>query len=396
MKLILRKKRNTLYYYCRFRYAEIWIPTGVRIASEQWDENTGYFKKKCENNCENTYSKVLNKKKADIEQAFYRLIAKEKPVTSESLRTEIDGVPFLKKRISNQSTSLSEEFKEYLRLREHSVAHHTLKKLNQLTEKLVRFEDTRSTKLTKDSFNRTTFQEFTQFLSREEKLADNTIAAHVYALKGFLKFVNPDVNYDYIKFSEKYYNVFYLEPEEVLVLKNATGLLPYLEKTRDVFLIAYYSGVRYSDLKQIRLDNLYGGVFKIMMEKTNTYCYPPLMPELEVLLKKYNGECPDTSNQKLNDYLKILFRELKLTRRLVKMTKKGPDILKEPMELCDVVTMHVARKTFIMTLVAKGYQRDDIIHMTGHLDTKALDPYTAILESRVKQINNQLRLGGVL
>lgn len=287
-------------------------------------------------------------------------------------------------------------FDEYMTSKRTGITHLTYKRSNQLRDKLHRFEAFLNTRLDPASFNRIIFTKFTQFLSLEDNLNDNSIKRHIQTLRGFLKHYNPDGNFNYMAWKEVYYDVIYLEDWEISTLKNAKNLPAYLDKVRDMFLIAYYTGVRWSDLTQIKLSNVREGVFSIMQTKTKSPAYPPFVNGLKELLEKHHGICPNESNQKMNEYLKILFKDLGLDRPITIHKRYQGTVKRTVMPLYEVITCHVARKTFIMTLLDKGVPLNDVMHMSGHSDFNSMRPYIAVNRKRLSRLSKEISEGGYM
>lgn len=71
-----------------------------------------------------------------------------------------------------------------------TVAKTTLMKMNQLSDKIRRFEAHLSVKLYAETFDELMFNRFIEFLSKNDRLGDNTIASHVKTLRELLKFLS--------------------------------------------------------------------------------------------------------------------------------------------------------------------------------------------------------------
>ena len=88
-----------------------------------------------------------------------------------------------------------------------------------------------------------------------------------------------------------------------------------LEHVRDLFVFSCFCGLAYSDVANLRQENIQksfdGNLWIITKrQKTNTDVNVPLLDIPKMILKKYKGKLPDgkilpvISNQKLNAYLK--------------------------------------------------------------------------------------------
>ena len=74
-----------------------------------------------------------------------------------------------------------------------------------------------------------------------------------------------------------------------------------LDKVRDLFIIGCFTGLRFSDLIQLRQENIIndGNLARIRTQKTGEIVVIPLNKHVKQILTKYNGKIPDSiSNQK--------------------------------------------------------------------------------------------------
>lgn len=110
----------------------------------------------------------------------------------------------------------------------------------------------------------------------------------------------------------------YLTKEELKALyeMELTGLK---EQVRDVFLIACYTALRYSDFSKIEkgcigFTEKGNKVIRIVQQKTKRLVVIPIVnDELETLLKKYDYTVPVVCEQIINRYIKEICKELSAT-----------------------------------------------------------------------------------
>lgn len=102
-----------------------------------------------------------------------------------------------------------------------------------------------------------------------------------------------------------------LTPEQVRRLEELDlHAQPKIERVRDCFLLQCYTGLAYSDLAQFDIATCQhtGGelVKRGYRQKTKTEYVFILLPKAKSILDKYGGRAPLPTNQKYNDYLKVL------------------------------------------------------------------------------------------
>ena len=145
----------------------------------------------------------------------------------------------------------------------------------------------------------------------------------------------------------------YLSTDEVNILYHLE-LNEALSKSRDVFVLMCYLGIRFSDYKRITKDNINNKYLDIVMEKTNEPVSIPLHKNALEIIKKWNYELPTISNPKLNKNIK-------------KVCKKAHiEELVEGIPKYKLVTCHTSRRSF----ATNGYISDvsirDLMRITGH------------------------------
>ena len=107
----------------------------------------------------------------------------------------------------------------------------------------------------------------------------------------------------------------YLTEDEIKIIFKKKMVSERLEHVRDLFVFSCFCGLAYSDVANLRQENIqksFDGNLWIITKrvKTNTDVNVPLLDIPKMILKKYKGKLPDgkilpvISNQKLNAYLK--------------------------------------------------------------------------------------------
>jgi site-specific recombinase XerD len=168
----------------------------------------------------------------------------------------------------------------------------------------------------------------------------------------------------------------YLTMEEIKALQQLEGLNEAVERNRDLFLFACYTGLSYSDiatLKSIHVVEEADGSCSIMKarQKSKQLSFVPLLPAAEKILKKYSptGKCSDfqwkvVSNQKLNQSLKEIAKRAGIEKKLF---------------------MHLGRHTFATTVtLSNGVPIETVGKMLGHSTLKHTQIYAKVVVSKVK------------
>lgn len=171
--------------------------------------------------------------------------------------------------------------------------------------------------------------------------------------------------------------IVYLKLNEVKSLQQHEFIEPKLERVKDLFLIQCYTGLSYIDLqtftKELVYTDSFGNYFlKYNRGKNGKQATVPVQPEAMALFKKYKFELPKISNQKYNDYLKLVGYSIGL---------KFP------------LTSHIGRKTCGSVLLNNGVSIFTVKTILGHSSVKTTEQcYAELNESGIikdlKQANS--------
>lgn len=142
-----------------------------------------------------------------------------------------------------------------------------------------------------------------------------------------------------------------------------------MERVRDLFIFAAYTGLAFCDTQLFDFDTMtekVGRMYYINGERLKTgssFFTPILQPAMDVL-KKYKYDLPTISNQKANDYLHLIQAQLKINKNL---------------------TFHVARHSFATLALAHDVPIENVARMLGHQDIKTTQVYAKILHSTIER-----------
>lgn len=162
---------------------------------------------------------------------------------------------------------------------------------------------------------------------------------------------------------------------ETELMKLRTVELPQREaRVRDLFIFSAYTGLAFCDAQAFdffTMTEQRGDMFYIdgSRMKTGTKFYTPILPPAMEVLKRYNFELPKISNQKGNDYLRIV---------------KSIAGIRKPL------TFHVARHSFATLSLSHDVPIEKVARMLGHTDIKTTQIYAKILKSTIENYATEL------
>lgn len=194
------------------------------------------------------------------------------------------------------------------------------------------------------------------------------------------------------KFKTAEKDIIYLTADELRQLISADLPNSHLQHVRDVFLFCCFSGLRYSDVAKLRPGDIYDDALHITTKKTNEVLTIELNSITRLIADKYTPNKPGNapllpviSNQKYNDYLKILCRVAGIDTPITRRHFVGSECVETTCPKWQLITTHCARRTFVVSALTMSVPLEVIMRWTGHSDTKAIQPYVAIVEDLKKK-----------
>lgn len=161
----------------------------------------------------------------------------------------------------------------------------------------------------------------------------------------------------------------------------------HLEKVRDVFVFCCFTGLRFSDAKNLKKGDVKSDFFDLTTVKTADTLRIEFNSVSRAILDKYKdfplpNDCalPVISNQKMNEELKELCRMAGIDSEIRKTFYRGNERIDERYPKYEVVSTHTGRKSFICNALALGIPVDVVMKWTGHADYNSMKPYIAVAD----------------
>lgn len=275
----------------------------------------------------------------------------------------------------------------------------TIKKYMTIKKLLIEFKTQHKRMISFESMNLEFFDEFTSHLFNRPNqmspdvngLKDDTVHKYITVLKTFLKWSlerGYHQNHIYQTFVPprlRKHEIVTLTVEEISCLEelnlNKNGRL---DRVRDLFLFAYYTGQRWSDVERFNKNDIIQDpitkdfYWQFRVYKTKKVLIIPfvgrILPAYRIL-KKYSFEFPAISSQKFNDFLKEVGQKAKLNRIVrIKRYSGNKQIIIEK-NLHDFMSSHMARRTCVTHLLEDGIPPTTVMKLTDHQDLKTILKY---------------------
>lgn len=221
----------------------------------------------------------------------------------------------------------------------------------------------------------------------------NYIGRHFKVIKAALNSAHFDyeliesVNVRHLKVLSEDINNIYLNADELKAI-HTLELKPFskMDNVRDRFLIGCYTGLRFNDFINFDPDiHLIHDRTRIMITTGNqtgnksTTVVLPIHHIVQSILDKRDYMLPKSiSNQKMNDYLKILGKEAGLNKMVTIIRTEGGKRTINKQFKHDLITTHTARRSFATNAFIAGIEPILIMKLTGHKTEKSFMKYIKI------------------
>lgn len=156
-----------------------------------------------------------------------------------------------------------------------------------------------------------------------------------------------------------------------------------VQEIKNRFLLGCFTGLRISDWNKIQKSNIETiegeSMFVISTQKTDVICAIPvnIFPFTKVILDSYPDELPILTKRNfniINRVLKDICQKAGLNRITDEVVWKRQKTTIQK-RLFERVSPHTSRRTFVTTLLNKGYSENEIKKMTGHKSAASFSQY---------------------
>lgn len=245
-------------------------------------------------------------------------------------------------------------------------------------------------------FDEKGLNDYVTYLSDVKEMRNSTIGKQLSFLKWFLRWAfkkGLHQNNAYDSYKPKLKNtqkkIIFLTWEELNKLREfeIPAAKQALDRVRDVFLFQCFTGLRYSDVFNLRRSDIKGDHIEVTTVKTSDSLIIELNKHSKAILDKYKDVAfeddkvlPVITNQKMNDYLKELAELAGIDEPVRQTYYRGNERIDEVTPKYALLGTHAGRRTFICNALALGIPPQVVMKWTGHSDYKAMKPYIDIAD----------------
>ena len=387
-----------------FASQRIEFTTGYRIDVAKWDCDKQRVKNGCTNKLKQSASDInaaLLGYYTELQEIFKRFeVAEIMPSPAElkeafnNRHGQNEKTELASADTSNVPSNFYEAFDDFVRVcgRQNDWTHSTFEKFAVVKNHLKNFRS----ELSFDFFDEEGLTEYVQFLREVREMCNSTIGKQLSFLKWFLRWsfkqgMHSNNAYDTFKpkLKDTQKKIIFLTWEELNRLREfkIPPTKQALERVRDVFLFQCFTGLRYSDVFNLRRSDIKGDHIEVTTVKTSDSLVIELNKHSKAILEKYQDvvfehdkALPVITNQKMNEYLKELAELAGINEPIRQTYYKGNERIDEVTPKYALLGTHAGRRTFICNALALGIPPQVVMKWTGHSDYKAMKPYIDIAD----------------
>ncbi|WP_103192224.1 site-specific integrase [Formosa algae] len=375
------------------------IQSGYRIDNSKWNQDKEQVKNGAFNKLGQSSASInsrLLELKVTIQDLFHEFESQDKIPTKEQIRQAVNelknkGKVNIKKSDENSFFKVFDQFvNESSRLNNWSIS--TKNKFSVIKNHLTNYNQN----LKFEDFDEEGLSNYLIYLREDKKMRNTTVKKQLGFFKWFLRWSlekkyhnNDDFQSFRPKIKDSKKTVIFLTEEEKSKIVNykIPESKAYLERVRDVLLFCCYTGLRHSDVYNLKRSDIKDDYFQITTVKTSDNLIIEFNKHSRAIIDKYadipykqNKALPVISNQKMNDYLKELGLLAKINAPVTQTYYIGNIRKDETLPKHELLGTHVGRRTFICSALSIGIPVQVVMKWTGHSDYKAMKPYIDVAD----------------
>ena len=385
-----------------FASKRIEFTTGYRIDATKWDADKQRVKNGCSNKLKQSASEInasLLEYYTEIQAIFKKFEVEEAMPTPEQIKEAFNALhkpaseePKTKEKVL--PCDFFQVFDDFVEDcgRQNDWTDSTYEKFAAVKNHLTNFREG----LTFEFFDERGLNDYVGYLRDVKEMRNTTIGKQLSFLKWFLRWafkkgVHQNNAYDSykpkLKSTQK--KIIFLTWDELNRLREfkIPSNKQALERVRDVFLFQCFTGLRYSDVFNLRRSDIKDDHIEVTTVKTSDSLIIELNNHSKAILDKYKDVAfendkvlPMITNQKMNDYLKELAEMAGIDEPVRQTYYRGNERIDEVTPKYALLGTHAGRRTFICNALALGIPPQVVMKWTGHSDYKAMKPYIDIAD----------------
>ncbi len=291
--------------------------------------------------------------------------------------------------LKKKAPKFIDAFNEFIDQKKINNAERTSTGYKTVLNFLLDFQEKMNYNISWNSLDMSFFDKLKYYSFNIRGLSDNYFSKIIATLKNFMhwaterEYTNSNT-YKKFSYSEKEKEVIFLTVAELMHLLNFEFKNDRLEKARDIYCFGCFTGLRISDINQLKHDHISDNYIVKKIQKTQQFEKIPLNKFALEILKRYKENpvkaLPKLSAQKLNKYIKELCEIAGFKNPVTFIEYRAGKAIEVTKPKYELITSHTARKTFITNSVIFGMNIKALKGITGQKKDSTLNKYIKIAE----------------
>ena len=364
----LLRKKTTTYILLSITYDGRRLQTTIneKVNEKNWNKNKQRVKGSCSDAFNiNSYLDKVEKTAKDI---YYKFkmdgFSPTKKQFKEKLFEKLNGV--------NSTLTFYDFVEDFIKRSENTKKPTTIKDYLYTINCLKIFEKKNKRRIDWDTLDMQFYDEYTDYQFNVQGNSKNLLGKRIKIIKTFLndatlRGINKHLMFKGFKVTKTESDDIYLNEDEIkkMYKLNLTENKR-LERVRDLFVVGCRTGLRFSDLVNIRKENISENGIKYKVKKTERILNTVIIEETKKILQKYNYELPRISKTNLNKYIKEVGELAGINEVSIKDTYRAGKEVSIRMRKNERISSHTARRSFATNMYNRGYAIYYLMQITGH------------------------------
>ena len=380
---------QTVFLYSRLNGRQLKLYTNIKVHPKNWMMKRQRVKSSVNNAV--LFNDHLDRITTQVTKIILDIENKNIPATPERVKDKLKSL-----RSPNTAKTVFEYWEDWLSASEEIKAAGTIKGYRSILHHIKNFSEDRGFTVTFESMDRHFINSLTDYLLKIKLMTNASLWNAIKTWKAFMKWARleglTDNRFDET-ITKKDFNV----PEHRLLRLTAKELQSIVhtelpeggahDNARNLFVLQCCLGVRYGDLERIvsNPENYVDGEFiRLSTQKNKKPVAIPLLPMARKILTKTNRGLYPISNQKFNNYIKVVAEGAGLTDKIVRTEYRGTRQVRKAVRKCDEIASHTAKRTFVSLMITQGLSVEAIMKITGN-SRATIDRYVILNEEDVRK-----------
>lgn len=362
--------------------------SNVKTLLEDWDQTNGCIR----NNKKNAFYEEYLESNNEIQ------LAKDK-IKNIFAYFKYNNIPFSEtvflEKFGREEVKIGvdffEAFEDFIIASKHKKVEGTINRYKTLRNFLIHFSEHTKYPVRFDTINQKFEEVFMNYAFEERETLNNYYGKLISIIKTFMNWsfeagLHKNVEFNKLKRVEDEIEVMYLDRDELMALYTHDFESTRLQKVRDFFCFGCFTGLRFSDIRNIDKANITDDFIQLNIIKTKTISHRiELNKYSKAILDKYSDSIykplPKLSAQKLNKYIKECCEIVGFNQPVTITRYIGKKRVETSTEKYKLISSHIARKTFVTNSLLFGMDERVLRETTKHLDEKSFKKYLKIPNS---------------